>query len=707
MSLPVPLGVRIYSYGRVSMDRWVTQWVSDLSFRSVIPGGFASATIKMTRPRMSQTPEVITGTATASGASSTPDYLVCSDADAADINVGDRVWIYTSGGAIRFGGARFRITSKPSAFGFTNLTFTPNASGVTNTGDVMRAATPGHFAYADPVVFDEVTNLFNRVQVVDLRTMEIVWEGRIEDPQRDSDDDTWTLGCLGSMVVASDIKRPIFYIDGDLDSWIPYEFNKDSVDMGSDQNSNQLVARWSANQWVGGTPPTAGPEFHVFHHERAMECDVYLGRFDITYDQTEDITAGTTGHLATVTNVYDGAFANAQLGVDVTLCSAARTRKANAINAGSSFTSSVAQIIGLFIGNNNTSGADVVTTGDSNLNKYINPHVQIQRMDINGTALTTSASYPGDYVTVEQVVRDVVGRYLNNGWYTHGANTPHTGQVRPADIYIDTSSTKQITNLSFFDGATAADVLNELMKTGDNQYWAIWESNYEATDGTGGLPEYGFRFEWAKWPSGWGYLITSADGLAEQPSGENAYNFLYYQWRTNSTGTDENFYYSQNYWDASVENRHLADNLVVRGTTIRREEVTDSSTAFTDAASTFAGLQATTNAGTVTVKRPVNVYDAGANSNSGASRTVDPWQIRPGKLARITDMVVPAKAHDFSHGTTAPPIELDGTVFKVVATEYSAADNSCRLELDQVTTWRTETQIADSAAKKSTLVVKG
>lgn len=89
--------------------------------------------------------ETITGTATAS-ADANPafsSYLVCTDADASDINIGDSVRIFTTGGAFRFGGQRFTVTGKVSAFGFTNISFTPNAGSITKTGDVMKASTIG------------------------------------------------------------------------------------------------------------------------------------------------------------------------------------------------------------------------------------------------------------------------------------------------------------------------------------------------------------------------------------------------------------------------------------------------------------------------------------------------------------------------------------------------------------------------------------
>lgn len=80
-------------------------------------------------------------TATGAGTSSTPDYLVCTDADAAGFAVGNEVRLYTSGGDLKESGV-FTVTDMESAFGFTNIVFAPDAAAVTESGDVLRVVTP-------------------------------------------------------------------------------------------------------------------------------------------------------------------------------------------------------------------------------------------------------------------------------------------------------------------------------------------------------------------------------------------------------------------------------------------------------------------------------------------------------------------------------------------------------------------------------------
>lgn len=79
------------------------------------------------------------GTATGAGTSLTPNYLIASNADAADISIGDYVRLYNSSGVLKQN-TTFTVTSMPVASGFTNITFSPNASANTVSGDVLRRA---------------------------------------------------------------------------------------------------------------------------------------------------------------------------------------------------------------------------------------------------------------------------------------------------------------------------------------------------------------------------------------------------------------------------------------------------------------------------------------------------------------------------------------------------------------------------------------
>lgn len=91
----------------------------------------------LTPERFSQLgPAANNGTAVGQGTSITTGYLIATDADAVDIGVGEYVQLYTSGGDLKQDQV-FRVVSKNSAAGFTNINFTPNANASTVAGDLM------------------------------------------------------------------------------------------------------------------------------------------------------------------------------------------------------------------------------------------------------------------------------------------------------------------------------------------------------------------------------------------------------------------------------------------------------------------------------------------------------------------------------------------------------------------------------------------
>lgn len=78
-----------------------------------------------------------TGTMTANGAG-TVSTIVGTDADAADINIGDRFRLYASTGGLKEPTV-FQVTSKSSVSGNTTVGFTPNAVATTATNDFIKA----------------------------------------------------------------------------------------------------------------------------------------------------------------------------------------------------------------------------------------------------------------------------------------------------------------------------------------------------------------------------------------------------------------------------------------------------------------------------------------------------------------------------------------------------------------------------------------
>ncbi|WP_181786190.1 hypothetical protein [Streptomyces phytophilus] len=89
-------------------------------------------------------------TATAAGYSAAANYLVTPDADAADVAVGNSVRIFTASGALKEPTV-FTVASKSSAFGFTNIVFSPAAAAVTAPGEQLRVLTSTGFGGDFPI----------------------------------------------------------------------------------------------------------------------------------------------------------------------------------------------------------------------------------------------------------------------------------------------------------------------------------------------------------------------------------------------------------------------------------------------------------------------------------------------------------------------------------------------------------------------------
>lgn len=91
--------------------------------------------------------DVFTGAkAVATGGTSIfTDYIIDTNAGASDVNIGDVAQLFDSNGDLKER-AYFTVVRKESAFGFTNVFFTPPATEVTNNGDELRVVNTGGFS---------------------------------------------------------------------------------------------------------------------------------------------------------------------------------------------------------------------------------------------------------------------------------------------------------------------------------------------------------------------------------------------------------------------------------------------------------------------------------------------------------------------------------------------------------------------------------
>lgn len=81
--------------------------------------------------------------ATAFSTSATPDILTCAAADATDINIGDLVILVDPTSHAPKESTVFTVTAKGTAFGFTNINYTPDSATLVQAGDEMLTVTVG------------------------------------------------------------------------------------------------------------------------------------------------------------------------------------------------------------------------------------------------------------------------------------------------------------------------------------------------------------------------------------------------------------------------------------------------------------------------------------------------------------------------------------------------------------------------------------
>lgn len=713
MTIPIPLGVRIYS-PPLSLDVWVTKNVEGLTYRNAVPGGFIDATIRFRRFTPIEQPDQLIWNPTTSAVSTDNQSFKVTDANAAAIALGDRFWVYNSGGTIRMNGDRFTVTAKLSSGGTTTVSYAPSSgSNLVASGDSVVCRKPAAFYDSSITGFNRMVNLFNRIQVVDLRTAEIAWEGRIEDPARETDKDTWTLGCLGNTVFATDITRPIYYLDNDTDSWLISGQGLSGYSMENDQQNNIIRVKFTEGWPYDGNASFADFLRRLFIFQGPERTDMEgIGRFDgIANGNDSDVTAPTTGGTPTgklgitlQAKKWDDTYPTSptnQKNIAQYLLNGAADFHFNKV-VGTHITDGAKQLF-LAAGYCSTNTTVEVEGGKDTWGTWTLPRVQCERMDRYGTMLNTGASYPDGALKVAPVVEDVVGRFLNNGWDRNNFDLPYQGHVTPFNTYIDTSSSiLMVDGWSFYEGITAKEILQKLIdEAAPNAFWGLWESNFGATDdGFQGKA----RFAWELWPNSWGYQVTTADGFTEQPSGEEEYNYVWYiygngynegagnQWTQGSR-------HVQTYWTPTSTQSLATDldlNSVTRAQTVVRGSTTDvyaGSGVFAEAGQWIIDNSHTTNTGQIKIGRPVLVYDNGASGPFGIARNLDPWMVRSGKLCRIIDVHPKNAMNDFAHGSSLPNRGFETCIFRMVSVEYDSDANMATVDLDEPPKWYVPQQI--------------
>ena len=115
--------------------------------------------------------------------------------------------------------------------------------------------------------------------------------------------------------------------------------------------------------------------------------------------------------------------------------------------------------------------------------------------EIDGTQISGPGTYEDGFVYAHQVAADLVGRVLT--------------LCDPLASTVETTTTAEIDQLAYPEGARPQQVLEELARFEPDYLWEIL-----------GSTDRGYVFNYRAWPTEWRYLISVKDGY-EATGGEN------------------------------------------------------------------------------------------------------------------------------------------------------------------------------------------
>ncbi len=407
----------------------------------------------------------------------------------------------------------------------------------------------------------------------------IVWEGYCTDPGGTDTDDgqAFNLIAAGSMVLASDKVEPLVYRDTLHTSWSRSTASAESgqaATFDDTTGTGWLIAH--PQGYPIGTGAEVGIEYRNLQH-----ADQGIG----TVEFTAQAGAAAGGFTLRVTTYSDGTL------VDTIDYALSTTATARTLVAGTDITSGV-DVVALSLVR--TAGATNVTTGLS--------WVRLTGLAINGRRVDKFGALidPSTPVTSASVVNDLIGRGM-------------LAQVDPARAEVADSAALH-TQLAFPEGTRAANVLTKVRDTDPDMVWMY------GPRGTGGTTETpaGHAFTWARWPEAEvRYDITEADSLSRPGAEDQREHRIWVLYRDTVGGPLKRTVAAL----ANPGGDRLRDADPINLSDVATE--LDAQAAGQEALERLAGAQAAT----ATVGRLITDRRTGYE--------VEPWEIRPGSLARI------------------------------------------------------------------------
>lgn len=463
---------------------------------------------------------------------------------------------------------------------------------------------------------------YQPVTVIDTRSGEQVWWGRLEDPGRDSAS-VWALQAVGGSSHARDLVTPVIYNDSRNDSWVR-----------RDERVMPNSTFGTGNETAGTTPLVfTWPDKTVL--PASGRTVAFYGLLDDTGQHVGGLHAQFTGGrvLATILQQWVGRGGPA---ADANLQSIAISTSLQTLAArlGTEFATLHTEAeLRLFW----NGAAATAIVGDTTWTECIGTRVLGTRVDRYGTELTAAANYTAPVIPVHAIVEDVLGRFLP--------------EFDRANSSVDTSSPVTISQLTYEDGTTAAQLFDDLMALAVTHYWAAWGN----PNGLGPV------MEWKPWPLEVALpgLDTHLDAFSSPSSAADLFNQVAVRWK------DPNGKSRTTIRTGACPALDAA-GLTRRGSLDLGGQTGDTLQATTAGDAFLAAHRYPTNTGTIVVTRPV------VDMSSG--RTLDPHQLRAGVLCKVANLDPSTDQLN--------PIPNGDTVFRVSAVSYSAKSNAATLTLD-------------------------
>ena len=407
----------------------------------------------------------------------------------------------------------------------------------------------------------------------------IVWEGYCTDPGGTDTDDGQAFELLagGAMVLASDKVEPLVYRDTLHTSWTRAAASVESgqaATFDDTTGTGWLIAH--PQGYPIGTGAEVGIEYRQLQHGTQG-----IGAVEFT----TQAGAADTGFTLRVTTYAD------DVEVDTIDLPLSTTATAHTLVAGTDIASGTDTITLTLV---RVSGATNVTTGLS--------WVRLTGLAVNGSRLDRFGATidPASPVTSASVINDLIGRGM-------------LAQVDPARADVADSAALH-TQLAFPEGARATTVITKVRDTDPDMVWMY------GPRGTGGTTEApaGHEFTWARWPeTEVRYNLTEDDAITRPGAEDQRAHRISVFYRDTEAGPLKRLVVAL----ANPGGDRLRDADPIN--------LPDVATELDAQAAGEAALErlSATKAATATVGRLITDQRTGYK--------VEPWEIRPGSLARI------------------------------------------------------------------------